>query len=117
MTPRRPIFGWIAFALILVAALVVAGAVVYGYLQTRDAFVAGPPWFFVTASVSAIPAAALGMFAVIFGIVGLARREHPVWPAVAAIVLAFPAFGYLAVAAFTTYTVVVSCAGPAGACG
>lgn len=118
MTPRRrPIFGWIAFALILVAALVIVGAVIYGYLQTQDAFVQGPPWFVVTGSVAAIPLLVLCFLAVVLGAIGLGRREQPGWPAVAAIVLAIPGFGYLAVGAFTIVSVLTACSGPAGACG
>jgi uncharacterized membrane protein YhaH (DUF805 family) len=118
VTPRRrPIFGWIAFSLILVAALVVGGAVVYGYLQTQDAFVQGPPWFVVTGSVAAIPLGILCFLGLVLGIVGLVRRERPGWPAVAAVVLAIPGFGALAFAAFAAFTVLTSCAGPAGACG
>jgi hypothetical protein len=118
VTPRRrPIFGWIAFALILVAALVVVGAVIYGYQQTQDAFVQGPPWFVVTTSVAAIPLGILCFLGLVLGAVGLGRREQPGWPAVAAVVLAIPGFGYLAVAAFTVVTVLTACSGPAGACG
>ena len=118
MTPRRrPIFGWIAFGLILVAALVVVGAVIYGYLQTQDAFVQGPPWFVVTTSVAAIPLGILCFLGLVLGIVGLSRRERPGWPAVVAVVLALPGIGYLLVAAYLMVTVLTSCAGQAGACG
>lgn len=114
---RRPIFGWIAFALALVAVLVVGGAAAYGFVQTQDAFIPGPPWAAVATSVAAIPLAVLAFLALVLGIVGLARREAPSWPAVVAIVLAIPGFGALALATFVTLTVVASCAGPAGACG
>ena len=116
MTTRRPIFGGIAFALVLVGALVVAGATVYGYQQTANAFVQGPPWFLVTASVAAIPLGAVCLLALGCGIVGIARREAPGWPAVVGVVLAIPGFGDLAVAAFVAATVLTACAGPPGAC-
>ncbi len=118
MTPRRrPILGGIAFSCVLAAVLVVAGAVVSGYLQTREAFVPGPPWFVVTGSIAAIPVFVLCLAAVVLGAVGIGRREQPGWPAVAAVVLAIPGFGYLAVSAFTIVSVLTTCAGPAGACG
>ena len=113
---RRPIFSWIAFALIVLAALALGGAVAYGYQQTQDAFVPGPPWFSVTASVGIIPVVALSFLALVFAIVALARREKPGWPAVLALVLAFPGFGYAAYAGWVLLTVTVACAGPAGAC-
>lgn len=113
---RRPVFSWISFAVIVLAVLAAAGAVTWGYLQTQDAFVAGPPWFSVTASVGVIPIAALSFLALVLGIVALARREKPGWPAVVALILCFPGFGYAAYASWLLFTVGVACAGPAGAC-
>lgn len=114
--PRRPVFGIIAFVLLVVAVLVLAGATVWGYLQTRDAFVPGPPWFTVTATIAIVPVAALCVLGLLLGIVGLARREKPGWPAVLALILAFPGIGYVLVAGYVLLTVTLACAGPAGAC-
>jgi hypothetical protein len=116
VTPRRPVFGWIAFILVALAALSLGGALVYGYLETRDAFEPGPPWFAVSATVAAVPVGILCLLALVLGIVAVARRERPGWPGAAAVVLAIPGFGYLAVVAFVAVTVITSCAGPAGAC-
>jgi len=116
VTTRRPICGWIAFALVLAAAVVLGVAVAYGYQQTADAFVQGPAWFFVTASAAAIPFGALCVLGLVLGVVGIARHERPGWPAVAAVVLAIPGFGYLAVAGYLAVTVMTACAGPPGAC-
>ena len=116
MTRRRPIFGWIAFGFLVLAVIAAVGSIVWGYLQTQDAFVPGPPWFMVAASTGTIPVAALGVLALLLGIVGTARREKPGWPAITAMILALPALGAAGVAAWLLATVTVACAGPAGAC-
>lgn len=116
-TRRRPIFGWIAFALLLVAVLGAAGATIWGYLETQDAFIPGPPWFIVTAQLAAVPVGAAAFLALVLGIVGAARRERPGWPAITAMILALPGLGAAAFALFVLTTVTVQCAGPSGACG
>jgi hypothetical protein len=114
---RKPVFGWIAFGLLLAALAVVAGATYYGYEQTKDAFIPGPPWFTVTASIATVPLAVLAFLGLVLGIVGVSRRERPGWPAVLAMVLAFPALGAAVFAAYVVAVVTISCAGPPGACG
>ncbi len=115
--PRRPVFGWIGFGLILLAALAAAGAVIYGYLQTQDAFLQGPPWWALTAQLAAAPVGILCFLGLVFGIVGVIRREKPGWPAISAMIFALPGFGYVAFAAFVWFTVTTACSSPAGACG
>jgi hypothetical protein len=115
-TRRRPIFGWIAFSLLLIALLVAAGSVVWGYLQTQDAFEQGPPWFLTTASMSALAVGGISFLALVMGIVGAARREKPGWPAITAMILSLPGLGWMALGVFVMTTVTFQCAGPAGAC-
>ena len=116
-TRRRPIFGWIAFGLLLLAVVAAVGAVVWGHLQTQDAFIPGPAWFVVTGNLAAVPVGILAVLALVLGIVGAARREKPGWPAVTAMMLALPGLGFAAFSIFVITTVAVQCAGPAGACG
>ena len=115
--PRRPIFGWIGFALIVIAAITLAVAVVYAYGQTQNAFVQGPPWWALTSQIAAAPVGILCFLGLVFGIVGAIRREKPGWPAISAMIFALPGFGYVAFAAFVWFTVTTACASPAGACG
>lgn len=115
-TRRRPIFGWIAFGIVLLAVVVAAGAVVWGYVQTQDAFIQGPAWFVVTATLAYLPVAVLAFLGLVLGIVGAARREKPGWPAITAMILSLPGLGSAAFAFFVLTTVAVQCAGPAGAC-
>lgn len=115
-TRRRPIFGWIAFGLLLLAVVVAAGAVVWGYVQTQDAFIQGPAWFVVTGNLAAVPVGIIAFLALVMGVVGAARREKPGWPAITAMILALPGLGYTAFALYVITTVAVQCAGPAGAC-
>lgn len=118
LTPRRrrPIFGWIAFALVAAAYLTLAGAAVWANQQTQDAFIHLPPWWALTSSIAGVPVAGLAGFGLLLGIVGTARREKPGWPTITAMILSLPALGYVALAAYLWLTVTVSCAGPAGAC-
>jgi hypothetical protein len=115
--PRRPIFGWIAFGLLLIAVLAAAGIVAYAYLQTIDAFIQGPPWWALTSQLAALPVGALCSLALVLGIVGAARREKPGWPAITAMILSLPGLGYVAFAAYVWFTVTAACASPPGACG
>jgi len=115
--PRRPIFGWIAFGFVVLAVLT-AGALAYvAYTQTQDAFVQGPPWWALTSQWAALPVGILCALGLVGGVVGAARREKPGWPAITAMILALPGFGYVAIAAYVWFTVLTACAGPAGACG
>lgn len=116
-TRRRPVFGWIAFALILGAYLAAAAIVIYAYTETVDAFIQGPPWWTLTFSIAAIPVGILCFLGLLFGVVGAARREKPGWPAIAAMIFSLPGFGYLAFGAYVWLVVTVSCASPPGACG
>lgn len=115
--PRRPIFGWIGFALILLAALTAGAITAYAYTQTQDAFIQGPPWWALTSQLAALPVGVLCFLGLVFGIVGAARREKPGWPAITAMIFAIPGFGYVAFAAYVWFTVTVACASPPGACG
>lgn len=114
---RRAVFGWIALGVVLAALVVVGVATYVGYEQTKDAFIPGPPWFTVTASIATVPVAVLAFLGLVLGIVGVSRRERPGWPAVLAMVLAFPALGAAVFAAYVVAVVTISCAGPPGACG
>lgn len=115
--PRRPIFGGIAFGLILLAALAAGGIVIYAYAETLDAFIQGPPWWALTSQLAAAPVGILCFLGLVFGIVGVIRREKPGWPAITAMIFALPGFGYVALAAYIWFTVTAACAGPSGACG
>jgi hypothetical protein len=117
VTRRRPLFGWIAFTLVLGAYLALGGVAAYAYLQTQDAFIQAPPWWMLTSSIAILPVAVLCGLGMLGGIVGAARREKPGWPAITAMIFALPGFGYVAFAAYVSFVVTVSCAGPAGACG
>ena len=114
---RRPIFGWIAFALVVGAYLTLAAVAVWANGQTQDAFIQLPPWWALTSSIAAIPVAGLAGLGLLLGIVGAVRREKPGWPAITAMILSLPALGYVAFSAYIWITVTTSCAGPAGACG
>lgn len=114
---RRPVFGWIAFVLVVLGYLAVAGATIYGYMRTVGAFVQGPPWFAVAGSVGIIPVSVLSLLGLIGGIVGIARREQPRWPAVAAMIFSLPGLGLAAVAVYVNLVVTAACASPPGACG
>jgi hypothetical protein len=116
VTARRPIFGWIAFALVVLAYLGAAGIAAYAYTETQDAFVQGPPWWALTSTLAVLPVGILSFLGLVLGIVGAARREKPGWPAITAMIFALPGFGYIAFAAFVSLTVTIACAGPAGAC-
>ena len=115
-TRRRPIFGWIAFGILVLMLLAGGGATVWGFVQTQDAFIQGPAWFVVTGNLAAVPVGVLAFLALVVGIVGAARREKPGWPAITAMILALPGLGYTAFTLFVLTTVAVQCAGPAGAC-
>jgi hypothetical protein len=115
--PRQPIFGWIAFGLLVVAILAAGGITAYAYLETVDAFIQGPPWWALTSQIAALPVGALCFLALVLGIVGAARREKPGWPAITAMILSLPGLGYVAFAAFVWFTVTAACASPPGACG
>ena len=117
MIRRRPIFGWIAFALVAIAYLAVGGIAFYAYGQTLDAFIQGPPWWALTSQLAVLPVGILCFFGLVLGIIGAARREKPGWPAISAMIFALPGFGYVAFAAFIWFTVTVACASPPGACG
>lgn len=117
MIRRRPIFGWIAFSLVVLAYLAVGGIAFYAYGQTADAFVQGPPWWALTSQYATLPVGILCLLGLVLGIIGAARREKPGWPAIAAMIFSLPGFGYVAVAAFVWYTVTAACASPPGACG
>jgi hypothetical protein len=114
---RRPIFGWIAFALILIAYLAAAGIAYYAYAQTMDAFIPGPPWWALTSQIAVLPVGILSLLGLVLGIIGAARREKPGWPAITAMIFALPGFGYVAVATFVWYTFTLACSSPPGACG
>jgi hypothetical protein len=114
---RRPIYGWIGFALILLAYLAAAGIAFYAYGQTVDAFIQGPPWWALTSQLVALPVGILCGLGLVLGIVGAARREKPGWPAITAMIFALPGLGYVAVSAFVWYTVTLACSTPPGACG
>jgi hypothetical protein len=118
LTPRRrrPIFGWIAFALVIAGYLTLAGAAVWANQQTQDAFIQQPAWWALTSSIAGVPVAGLAGLGLLLGIVGTARREKPGWPTIAAMILSLPALGYVAIAVYIWLTVTVSCGGPAGAC-
>jgi hypothetical protein len=113
---RRPIFGRIAFALVIAAYLTLAAAAVWANQQTQDAFIQLPPWWALTSSIAAVPVAGMAGLGLLLGIVGTARREKPGWPAIAAMILSLPALGYVAIATYVWLTVTVACGGPAGAC-
>jgi hypothetical protein len=115
--PRRPIFGWIAFAFVALAYLVAAGVAFYAYGQTEDAFIQGPPWWALTSQIAVVPVGILCFLGLVLGIIGAARREKPGWPAIAAMIFSLPGFGYVAIAAYVWFTVTASCASPPGACG
>lgn len=114
---RRPIFGWIAFALVVGAYLALGAAAAWANQQTQDAFIQLPPWWALTSSLAALPVGILAGLGLLLGIVGTVRREKPGWPTITAMILSLPLFGYLAVAAYIWLTVTAACAGPAGACG
>jgi hypothetical protein len=114
---RRPIFGWIAFGLVVLAYLAVAGIVFYAYGQTADAFIQGPPWWALTSQLAALPVGILCFLGLVLGIIGAARREKPGWPAITAMIFSLPGFGYIAVATYIWFTVTAACASPPGACG
>ena len=114
---RRPIFGWIAFALVVAGYLALAAAAFWANQQTQDAFIQLPPWWALTSSVAAVPVGILAALGLLLGIVGTVRREKPGWPTITAMILSLPLFGYLATAAYIWLTVTAACAGPAGACG
>ena len=114
---RRPIFGWIAFALVIAAYLTLAAVAIWANQQTQDAFIQLPPWWALTSSIAGAPVAGLAGLGLLLGIVGAARREKPGWPTITAMILALPALGYVAISAYIWITVTASCAGPAGACG
>jgi hypothetical protein len=114
---RRPVFGWIAFALVVAAYLTLGAVAVWANQQTQDAFIHLPPWWALTSSIAAIPVAGSAGLGLLLGIVGTVRREKPGWPTITAMILSLPALGYVAVAAYIWMTVTASCAGPAGACG
>ncbi len=113
---RRPIFGWIAFALVVAGYLTLAVAAIWANQQTQDAFIHLPPWWALTSSIAGVPVAGLAGLGLLLGIVGTVRREKPGWPTITAMILSLPALGYVAVAVYIWITVAVSCAGPAGAC-
>lgn len=115
--PRRPIFGWIGFALIVLAVLALAGILIYAYTQTQDAFIQGPPWWALTSQLAAAPVGVLCFLGLVFGIIGAARREKPGWPAISAMIFALPGFGYVAFAAYIWFSVTLACSSPPGACG
>jgi hypothetical protein len=115
--PRRPIFGWIGFGLIVLAALVAGGSVIYAYAQTQDAFIQGPPWWALTSQLAATPVGILCFLGLVFGTVGVVRREKPGWPAISAMIFALPGLGYVAFAAYVWFTVAAACSSPPGACG
>jgi hypothetical protein len=115
--PRRPIFGWIGFAMIVLAALALAGILIYAYTQTQDAFIPGPPWWALTSQLASTPVGVLCFLGLVFGIIGAARREKPGWPAISAMIFALPGFGYVAFAAYVWFSVMLACSSPAGACG
>jgi len=114
---RRPIFGWIAFALVIAAYLTLAAVAIWANQQTQDAFIQLPPWWALTSSIAALPVAILAGLGLLLGIVGTARREKPGWPTITAMILSLPALGYVAIAAYIWLTVTTSCASPIGACG
>jgi hypothetical protein len=114
---RRPIFGWIAFALVVLAYLAVGAIAFYAYGQTLDAFIQGPPWWALTTQFAVLPVGILCLLGLVLGIIGAARREKPGWPAITAMIFSLPGFGYVAVAAFVWYTVTAACSSPPGACG
>ena len=114
---RRPVFGGIAFALVVVAYLAAGGIVIYAYTQTQDAFIQGPPWWALTSQLAALPLGILSFLGLVLGIIGTARREKPGWPAISAMIFSLPAFGYIAFAAYVWFTVIVACSTPPGACG
>jgi hypothetical protein len=114
---RRPIFGWIAFALVVLAYLAAASIAFYAYAQTADAFVQGPAWWALTSQIAVLPVGILCAVGLVLGIIGAARREKPGWPAITAMIFSLPGFGYVAIAAFVWYTVAAACASPPGACG
>ena len=117
MINRRPVFGWIAFALILLAYVAAGGIVLYAYGQTVDAFIQGPPWWALTSQLAVLPVGILCFLGLVLGIVGAARRERPGWPAISAMIFSLPGFGYVALAAFVWFTVTTACSTPPGACG
>ncbi|MEO8527538.1 MAG: hypothetical protein ABI435_00505 [Pseudolysinimonas sp.] len=117
MIRRRPIFSWIAFALVVLGYLAVAAATIYGYTRTMDAFVQGPPWFAVASSVGVIPVAVLCFVGLLVGVVGVVRREKPGWPAIVGMIFALPPLGAVAVAVYVNLVVTAACASPPGACG
>jgi hypothetical protein len=114
---KRPVFGWIALGLVLAGYATLAGAAFWAEQQTRDAFVQGPPWWVLTATVAAVPLGLLLFLGLVLGIVGAARREKPGWPAITAMILSLPGFGYLAFAGFVWFTVATSCSDVSGVCG
>ncbi len=116
MIRRRPIFGWIGFALILVAYLAAAGIAFYAYEQTLDAFIQGPPWWALTSQMAVLPVGILCGLGLVLGITGAIRREKPGWPAITAMIFSLPGLGYVAFAAFVWYTVTIACSSPPGAC-
>ena len=114
---RRPLFGGVAFTLTLLAYLAAAGVVFYAYGQTLDAFIQGPPWWALTSQLAVLPVGILCFLGLVLGIIGAARREKPGWPAITAIILSLPGFGYVAAATFVWFTVTTACSTPPGACG
>jgi hypothetical protein len=113
---RRPIFGWIALALVVAAYVTVGAAAIYADQQTLDAFIQLPPWWALTSSIAGLPVAILAGLGLLLGIVGTARREKPGWPTITAMILSLPALGYVAISVYIWLTVTAACAGPAGVC-
>ncbi|MGB3910760.1 MAG: hypothetical protein WBL06_09855 [Pseudolysinimonas sp.] len=114
---RRPIFGGIAFALVVLAYLAAAGIAFYAYGQTVDAFIQGPPWWALTSQLAVLPVGILCFLGLVLGIIGTVRREKPGWPAITAMIFSLPGFGYVAAATYVWFTVTAACASPPGACG
>ena len=116
MTRRRPIFGGIAFAFLILALIAAAGIIVYAQTETADAFLPGPPWWALATTAGVIPVGALAALALLVGVVGAARREKPGWPAITAMILSLPVLGTVVVSGYLWFVVVTSCASPPGAC-
>lgn len=113
---RRPIFGWIGFALLVLALVAGAVVVVLAADATADAFLPAPALWAVATTWGGLPVGALGILALVAGIVGVARREKPGWPAIVALILSIPVLGAVVVSVLSWLVVLGACAGPAGAC-
>lgn len=113
---RRPIFGWIGFALLVLALAAAGVVVVLAAKETADAFLPMPALWALATTWGALPVGGLGLLALVAGIVGAARREKPGWPAIAALILAVPVLGAVVVSVLSWLVVLGACAGPAGAC-